>query len=215
MEEIPSFLNAHSTTRYVITEFTMDGISELLVAFTGVARFTLPKMGPYRGAEQPKGQRPNRTKAPSPFLLTTTLEPVTRGSDIQLTGAEIDGLHRGDSIVYQPSMFAHEPRGVIEYNLARRFSRFEAVGGVLDDAAEAGQTGYFQVFLDGVAQPQAEVRIGKPAWIAHDVTGTLRLRLVAYRAGTTVHPMMAGAMLAGGRSNKLPALAWGNPTLFE
>jgi hypothetical protein len=29
-----------------------------------------------------------------------------------------------------------------------------------------------------------------------------------------VHPMLAGANIAGGRSNRLPELAWGNPTLY-
>jgi hypothetical protein len=28
-------------------------------------------------------------------------------------------------------------------------------------------------------------------------------------------PLLAGAMLAGGRSNNLPELAWGNPRQFE
>jgi hypothetical protein len=45
VEEIPSFLNAHSTTRYEIEEFTLAGVAELLVAFTGVARFSLPEIG--------------------------------------------------------------------------------------------------------------------------------------------------------------------------
>ncbi|MFJ9781491.1 SEFIR domain-containing protein [Amycolatopsis sp. NPDC101161] len=45
VEEIPSFLNAHSTTRYEITEFTLAGVEELLVAITGVARHSLPEIG--------------------------------------------------------------------------------------------------------------------------------------------------------------------------
>ncbi|WP_103347676.1 SEFIR domain-containing protein [Amycolatopsis sp. CA-128772] len=45
VEEIPSFLNAHSTTHYEITEFTLAGVEELLVAITGLARFSLPEIG--------------------------------------------------------------------------------------------------------------------------------------------------------------------------
>ncbi|SEF29502.1 SEFIR domain-containing protein [Amycolatopsis pretoriensis] len=45
VEEIPSFLNAYSTTRYEITEFTPAGVEELLVAITGVARFAMPEIG--------------------------------------------------------------------------------------------------------------------------------------------------------------------------
>jgi hypothetical protein len=86
---------------------------------------------------------------------------------------------------------------------------------VLDDAADADQVGSFQVFLDGVPQDQVEVRLGRPAWLRYDVVNVLRLRLVAYRPGTTASPLLAGVLAAGGQSNKLPALAWGNPVLFE
>jgi hypothetical protein len=204
--EIPSFLNAHSTSRYEITEFTLEGANELLATLTGVPRFTPPALGEWVGA---------RSSTPRTRLLTTLLTPVARGSDIQLTGAEIDGLHRGHSIVYRPTLFANEPRGVIEYNLGRRYQRFEVVAGVLDDADEADQLGYFQVFLDGVPQGQVETRMGRPAWIQYDVTNVLRLKLVAWRPGTTAHPALAGAFMATGRSNQLPSLAWGDPTLVE
>lgn len=208
VEEIPSFLNAHSTTRYEIKEFTPDGVAELLVALTGVPRFELPEIGTFVGA-RPGGGMPN------PVLLTSALSPASCSSDVRMTDAEIDGMNRGDSIVYRPSLFAHEPRAVVEYNLGRRYTGFEVVAGVLDDAADADQTGYFQVFLDGVPQDQVEVRMGRPAWMRYDVINVLRLRLVAYRPGTTVSPLLAGVLAAGGQSNKLPALAWGNPVLFE
>ncbi|WIY05121.1 TIR domain-containing protein [Amycolatopsis mongoliensis] len=208
VEEIPAFLNAHSTTRYEIEEFTMDGVAELLVAFTGVARFALPEIGTFVGAR-------SRPSSPKAALLTSALRPAACSSDVRMTGAEIDGMHRGDSIVYRPSLFAHEPRAVVEYNLGRRYTGFEAVAGVLDDAADADQSGCFQVFLDGVPQGQVEVRMGRPAWMRHDVVNVLRLKLVAYRPGTTASPLLAGVLAAGGQSNKLPELAWGNPMLFE
>jgi hypothetical protein len=40
------------------------------------------------------------------------------------------------------------------------------------------------------------------------------LRLEAHRPCTTAHPLMAGANVAGGVSNKLPELAWGDPMLY-
>jgi hypothetical protein len=207
VDEIPSFLNAHSTTRYEIRKFTLDGAADLLIAFTGVPRFAPPKIGEWVGAHA--RQRPGQQ------LLTTILEPVASGSDLRMTGAEIDGLHRGHSIVYRPQFFANQPRAVVEYNLGRRFRRFEAVAGVLDDTDEANQVGHFQVFLDGMAQPPAEVRLGRPAWMQYDVINVLRLKLVAWRPGMTVNPALAGASMAVGRSNQLPSLAWGNPTLVE
>ncbi|WP_410593672.1 SEFIR domain-containing protein [Amycolatopsis sp. lyj-23] len=214
VEEIPSFLNAHSTTRYEIKEFTPAGVADLLVALTGVARFSLPKLGDFARARKAAAEASNSATQPSPVLLTSVLAPASCGSDIHMTSAEIDGVHRGDSIVYRPSLFANEPRAVVEYNLSRRYTGFETVAGVLDDAVDADQVGYFQVFLDGVAQEQVAVRMGKPAWLRYDVVGVLRLKLVAYRPGTTKNPMLAGALLAGGQSNKLPELAWGNPALY-
>jgi SEFIR domain len=207
VDEIPSFLNAHSTTRYEIKKFTLDGAAELIVAFTGIPRFAPPDIGRWVGAQarQQPGSRP----------LTTVLKPVACGSDIRMTDAEIDGMRRGNSIVYRPSLFASQPRGIVEYNLGRRFRRFESVAGVLDDADEADQTGCFEVFLDGVSQGLVEARIGKPAWIQHDVINVLRLKLVAWRPGMTVHPALAGAAMAVGRSNQLPSLGWGDPTLVE
>jgi hypothetical protein len=47
VNEIPTFLCAHSTTHYVVKDFTLDAIGELLVAFTGVPRFQLPARGTF------------------------------------------------------------------------------------------------------------------------------------------------------------------------
>ena len=211
VDEIPAFLNAHSTTRYEIEEFTLDGVAKLLVAITGVARFSLPDIGDYQRVREIVA----RNGGPAPVLLTATLTPASCSSDVRMTGAEIDGMHRGDSIVYRPSFFVNNPRAVVEYNLSRRYTRFEAVVGVLDDATEANQVGYFQVFVDGVAQKQVEARMGHPVWLRHDVSGALRLKLVAYRPDTVQHAMMSGVLMAGGQSSRLPELAWGNPVLYS
>jgi hypothetical protein len=56
---------------------------------------------------------------------------------------------------------------------------------------------------------------GAPQRIRHDVSNVLRLRLVSYRPDAVVGSLIAGARIAGGQSNRLPELAWGNPTLFE
>jgi hypothetical protein len=213
VDEIPSFLNAHSTTRYEITEFTLEGTASLLAAFTGVPRFAPPRIGDWVGAQQ--ASRPANSPISGAQLLTTVLQPVASTSDIRFTGAEIDGMHRGNSIVYRPQLFANDPRGVVEFNLSRRYRRFESVAGVLDDADEADQVGQFQVFLDNVPQGQLEARIGKPAWIQCDVINVLRMKLVAWRPGMTLHPLAAGAAMAVGRSNQLPSLGWGDPTLVE
>ncbi|WP_280454914.1 NPCBM/NEW2 domain-containing protein [Nocardia brasiliensis] len=138
-----------------------------------------------------------------------------RGADLQLTGVDLNGVYYGNSIVHRCVNFCSDARSPIEYNLGRSFSTFESVVGVPDDAADAAQSGYFQVFLDGQAQPQVEARLGQPGKIRYDVADVLRLRLVAYRPDALDNPMLAGAMAAVGRGANLPTLAWGNPTLYR
>ncbi|MEV0338475.1 SEFIR domain-containing protein [Nocardia sp. NPDC050713] len=219
VDEIPVFLAAHSTTHYEISEFTTEGINDLLAAFSGVSEHAAPPRGKYVGpqfgawpTESPdSSSTPRKRKA---RLLTDALEPITRGADLRITGADLNSIHYGNSIVHRCANFCSDARSPIEYNLRRSFREFETVVGILDDAADPRQTGYFQVFLDGEAQKQVEVAYGEPAKIRYDVSDVLRLRLVAYRPDTLDNPMLAGAMAAVGRSGKLPALAWGNPTLF-
>ncbi|MGV9674036.1 SEFIR domain-containing protein [Nocardia sp. NPDC003482] len=216
IDEIPTFLLAHSTTRYTISEFTTEGVNDLLAAFSGVAEHPTPPRGTYVGPtfarQQSRDAASGRGKA---RLLTVALEPVVRGADLRLTGADLNGIHYGNSIVHRCAAFCGDPRSPIEFTLRRTFREFESVVGILDDATDAGQLGYFQVFLDGEAQQQVEVGYGRPAKIRYDISGVLRLKLVAYRPDTVANPMLAGAIAAVGRSSKLPALAWGNPTLFE
>ena len=45
------------------------------------------------------------------------------------------------------------------------------------------------------------------------MSDVLRLRLVAYRTDTVQGALEAGVLMAGGRSARLPELAWGDPTL--
>ncbi|MEV4146271.1 SEFIR domain-containing protein [Amycolatopsis sp. NPDC049691] len=212
IEEIPQFLNPHSTTHYVVRRFSVtdDGVQSLVRAIA--QRPENP--GP---AEEP-GVFIGGAFTPFPahrkLLLTTELKPVSKGPDVQLSAVRIDGVHYGNGIAYRCSMFCSEPRGVVEYDLGRRYRAFETTVGVLDDATDAGQTGHFEVFLDSVAQPGAAVKLGSPATLTLDVSEVLRLRLVAYRTDTTAHPMLAGARIAGGLSNGLPELGWGNPALY-
>jgi hypothetical protein len=195
--DIPAFLCAYSTTYYVISEFSLTGIRELLAVFNRTNR--MPSLGEFIG--DPFADRRNiqaRTKA---LLITTLMRPCKVGVDISFGAAELNGTHFGNSIVHRCTPRCREPRSDIEYNLGRRYRTFEAHVGVLDDARDANQTGYFQVFLDGAAQPQHRVEHGQPALIRHDVSGRLRLRLVAYRPDTL--------------ADQLPELAWGDPTLYE
>jgi hypothetical protein len=212
VEEIPQFLNPYSTTHFVVRQFQVgdDGVRSLVRAI----------------ARRPEHFRPEDQSAVfaggefTPFptsrklLLTSELKPVSKGPDVRLSAASIDGTHYGHSIAYRCSMFCSEPRGVVEFDLGRKYRQFETTAGVLDDATDSGQTGHFEVFLDGVAQPGTTVRLGSPAHLALDVSEVLRLRLVAYRPDTVGSPLLAGARVASGLSNGLPELGWGDPVLY-
>ncbi|MFC8043328.1 SEFIR domain-containing protein [Nocardia sp. NPDC057353] len=229
IDEIPVFLAAHSTTRYEIEEFTTEGVNDLLAAFSGVSEHTAPERGEYigprfgrraarsahsgaRGAAEPVRAATVSSRG-KVRLLTDALNPIVHGPDLSITGAELNGIHYGNSIVHRCSTFCKDSRSPMEYNLRRAYRGFESVVGILDDAVDAEQIAYFQVFLDGEAQKQVEVAYGEPVRIRYDISDVLRLRLVAYRPDTVTNPMLAGAGAAVGRSARLPALAWGNPTL--
>jgi NPCBM/NEW2 domain len=151
---------------------------------------------------------------PTNPVLLTSLDSTQRSSDVRLGSAELSGRYFGDSIIFQPSLFASPVRGTISYNLGMRFRRLEVTAGVLDNAAERDQIGVFKVITDGAVRTQVTAEHGRPKELSIDVTDVLSLQLEAHRPGTTVHPMMAGVMAAGGRSNKLPELAWGDPVVY-
>lgn len=221
IDEIPLFLNPYSTTHYVIENFTLAAIADLLVALTGQSQHPMPALGsfvgsPFAGTTVPQPQTPAAGPLPHKArLLTTILEPVLRGPDLSFGGADLDAEHYGNSIVHQCAVLCGDPRSAVEYNLARRYHAFETVVGVLDNAAEVNQIGCFQVFLDNRPQKLVQVRHGEPLRIHYDLTRVLRMRLVAYRPDTVGNSLLAGAIAVVGQSRRLPELAWGDPTLFE
>jgi hypothetical protein len=146
--------------------------------------------------------------------LLTSLPASRRSLDVQVGTAELNGRHYSNSVVYRCDMYCNDPQGWMDFNLRKQFRLLEVTAGVLDDASEPQQTGIFQVVLDEVIREKFRARQGKSHMLQVDVTGVLRLRLLAYRDGMTVHPALAGARMAGGLSNHLPALAWGTPTLY-
>lgn len=153
--------------------------------------------------------------APAESVLLVSLGATQRSTDLRFGSAQLDGAYFGDSIVLRPSLFAAQPRSAISFNLGKKFRRLEVTVGVLDDAAEADQIGVFKVVTDGKVNMQVTAKLGQPQLLEVDVTDILNLKLEAHRPGTTDHPMKAGANMAGGVSNKLPALAWGDPVLYS
>ncbi|MCS7479235.1 SEFIR domain-containing protein [Umezawaea endophytica] len=207
VDEIPVFLHAHSTTRYEIEEFTVAGVTPLLAAITGHGQYPLPERGEFIGS-------PHHAVGPQRrAVLLASLPWLGRSADLRHGSAKIDDRHYGDSVVLRPSLFASDAKGFVEFDLGRRYRRLSSVVGVLDDATEAKQVGYFRVFVDGSPEPEVGAALGRPGLVDVDVTGVLRVRLEMYRADVVRSSLMAGVLAAGGRSANLPELAWGNPTL--
>jgi hypothetical protein len=227
IEEIPKFMRPYSTTHFIIPEFTHHGVESLLAAFSQVARYPPPARGTFAGnpfaklhaqlqvEEQAAEQARNAPPTGRAALLTEELRCSRHTQDISFRPAEIDGDHYGSSVVFRSSLYCAEPKGIAEFTLGRKYVAFKAVAGVLDDAVEATQVGYFQVIIDDIAQPQLRATYGNPVRFTVNVTGVLRLRLVAYRPDTVGSPLMSGVLAAGGKSSRLPELAWGNPTLTQ
>ncbi|MFC8845807.1 NPCBM/NEW2 domain-containing protein [Micromonospora sp. NPDC057141] len=179
-----------------------------------------PALGATIGTPLPTSPEPEATpeQSASPptaeTVYATDLDLLNQASDIDVGSAEIRGEHYGHSVVYRCSLYCDSPRGVVEFNLGGRYKTFEVTVGVLDDAQDADQVGYFEVFVDGSPVKKVSATLGKPTSMKIDLPpDAVRLKLLAYRTDTVDSPLKAGANVAGGRSNGLPELAWGDPRL--
>ncbi|WIX99560.1 TIR domain-containing protein [Amycolatopsis mongoliensis] len=198
IDDIPEFLNPYSMTRYEITEFTDDGVADLLAAMTGRGKHPMPPRGRWLGGSQ----------EPQP-VLANELRWTGSSSGVQRTAAWIDGVRYEDSIVLRSSAAP----GYVEVDLGGRYQRFSTVAGVLDDAADPFQVGRFRVLLDGRPRSEHEVAFGKPAAIDLDVTGALKLRLEMSRPGVAASPFGSAAVVITRRRGRPPELALGDPTV--
>ncbi|ONI70519.1 hypothetical protein ALI144C_48660 [Actinosynnema sp. ALI-1.44] len=84
IDDIPTFLNAYSTTRYVVSEFTVEGAEALLVPLTGQSRYPVPPVGVFRPTSRTVQQRVVVTKAIPTVAEGAVLAPganVLVGSD--------------------------------------------------------------------------------------------------------------------------------------
>ncbi|MFI2663581.1 NPCBM/NEW2 domain-containing protein [Micromonospora carbonacea] len=181
---------------------------------TGPPALGVTSTAPPTTAPQPQATPEPPAEPTVTTVYATDLDLLNRASDIDVGSAEIQGAHYGHSVVYRCSVFCNSPRGTVEFNLGGRYRTFEATVGVLDDAQDADQVGYFEVFVDGSPVKKVSATLGKPRSMRIDLPpDAVRLKLLAYRTDTVDNPLQAGANVAGGRSNGLPELAWGDPRL--
>jgi len=87
ISEIPTFLHAYSSSRYVVSDFTVEGIGDLLAVLTGVPRHPMPPRGRFVVSSAAPWRRPfGRVPMPVPRSVTAE-EPVRRGGTPDLTRA--------------------------------------------------------------------------------------------------------------------------------
>jgi hypothetical protein len=211
IEDIPTFLHAYSTSRYVVTEYTEAGVAGLLAAITGHGQYPMPERGEWRGGAT--GEPAAEQEPPRRVLLANGMPWTGQSPDVRRGPARIDGVPYDDSIILRPAAHTPAARGYVEVDLGRAYRRLTATAGVPDDATEAFQVGHFRVYLDGDPRAVHTVALGTPVTVDLNVTGILRLRLEMYRPDTGASPLMSGARMTGGRSGRLPELAWGDPAV--
>ncbi|WP_309437083.1 hypothetical protein, partial [Bacillus paralicheniformis] len=103
----------YSTSRFHVTDFTREGIAELLGVITGRGQHPMPELGEWLESGA------SRTKLI--MELDWTSHNVTKGI------AVIDGIAYENSMVLR----AKAP-GFVEFDLGGKYSRIRSVAGVLD-----------------------------------------------------------------------------------
>jgi hypothetical protein len=202
VDEIPDFLNAHSTTRYPVGEFSEAGVADLLAAITGQGQYPMPRRAVWRGGAREQRQ-----------VLASELPWVSASRGVRSGTASIDGVPYENSIVLRPTSAAATGPGFVELDLDGGYQRFTTVAGVLDDATDPFQVGRVRVVLDGRPRAEHDVAAGKPARIDLDVTGARRLRLEMSRPGAPASPFGSAAVVVTRRGGRPPELALGDPTM--
>jgi hypothetical protein len=206
-EDVPTFLNPYSTTRFHVNELSETGVADLVVAITGHGRHRRPARGQWVGET---GCAPERPQVP----VAKGLPWLTSSRDIRPGSAWIDGVRYDDSIVLRPRSVTAAGSSFVEVDLGGAYVRMTSVAGVLDDAAETFQVGQFRIYVDGHLRLESRVALGKSRTVDVDLAGATRLRLEMHRPDATVSAPFGGAAVPYRRSIRRPELAWGNPILF-
>lgn len=196
VDDIPDWLNPHSTTRFEIDEISSEGLAPLLAAING--------------------HNPNRPHAPmpcqgGPVRVANGMPWRSHGSGVRVGSASIGGVRYDDSIVLRPP--SADPHGFVEIDLDGAYERMRSAVGVLDDAVEPFQVGLFRVLVDGQVRAERTVTLGRAAETEANLTGARILRLEMSRPGAGVTPMASRTWPDDHRPGRPPELAWGDPTV--
>lgn len=189
IEDIPTFLNPYSTTRFHVDDLTKEGVSDLVRAITGQSKYPKPPLRQWQGA--PTG----------PVLVAGMA--WSSNENTRAATATIGSKPYEHSIVARVT--ATDAMGFVEVDLDGRFTWLTATVGMLDDADEPFQMGRFRVVVDGRTRAEYDTSYGKSVTVKAALAGARKLRLEMYRPSTTT-----GWQATGGPS----ALAWANPQLL-
>lgn len=132
----------------------------------------------------------------------TDMEPVSRegGAEAGARTVEIDGKQYPQSLSWTCGYSDCTGGGAsAEYNLSRAYRRFQATIGLGDTSASDGVL-IFRVLGDGRVLVEKQLGLGKPDEVDVDVTGVLRLRLLAVspqEASGSVYASWGSAHLLG------------------
>jgi hypothetical protein len=178
-----------------------------------------PQTSPPEEAPDPPVKPPESTTTIPKTVHLTALGAINPSADVDVDQAvTLNGRAYLNSIVYTCYVFCSDPKGIVEFNLAGRYTTFEATVGVADNAEETRQVGVFEIYLNDNFAGRWQATFGNPAAVTVNVAGQLRLKLVAARPGTVAGSpaatALAGVNAVSGESNGLPALVWAAPLVI-
>ena len=139
VEDIPTFLNAHSTTTFHVRDFTEEGVRDLLTAITGHGRHPMPERGRWLGGAAAVPERRE--------TLLTGLPWSAYSSDLRPGSARIDGVNYDDSIVLRKTSVTWTTYVVID--LGGAYQRLTSVVGACPTTPpRCSRSAPFRVYLD-------------------------------------------------------------------
>ncbi len=140
-------------------------------------------------------------QANSSGYVTVYLDQLQGLNDTPAPGSrEIGGTNYPHAMHTDLNGCASSDSHSYEYDLGRHYRKFITAIGVDDAAADSSTQVQFEVFIDGVRKSSVVKGIGNATQQQFDVTGALRLKMIA----TMVHPTHVGCVFLAD---------WGDPQL--
>jgi hypothetical protein len=201
IDDIPAFLNAYSTTHYVSSEFTLAGVEDLRIAFSGRPLYSPPPLGRFR---------PVISVVKHPVVVTKAVPTVAEGR-VLAPGEEI--LIGSDRYLVHSAYFAevlaNDPSVVERQASALRLGENDYVW-----MRQLEIRAHSEVSEAAVAALRSEHKIatalrgdGIPGPLALVENGRLITAITSWGGGKTTEPL-AGFLPDPGESLDLGRVSW-------